>query len=465
MRKIGILSVDGEPETVVGEEFEVPDTAIKSKDAYSWSEEGIEFEISWYWVNEVWEMDKIGEDIYSKPAPKKNQRRSMDNISKVKLGYIGYIYNSRNSIATSLIDRMKAYQYLYDIIYYRLELALAKDKGKVALMDISQIPTSEGWDVDKWIYYLTSMGVMFINSQEEGKNGQPSQFNQFQSVDLGIGNYINTHVGILQTLEAQIGEICGVSRQRQGQVQTSELVGNTERAVTQSSHITETWFYFHNEVKKQVLEALLDVAKTCGRKGKKINYIMDDMTRMYFTIDGVEFDTTEFGVFVTNSSKDDKIKNTLEQLSHAAIQNQMIELSDIVTILQTESIQDTKRKLENAEEKRRQNQQQTEETRGKQQQEIQEKEIAFRRELEDRLDNREQMNNETKLKIAELGLEKNNENNDTSIEDRRLSLQESKINHDKDLGDRRLAFDKEATNKKLELENRKISKMATTKKP
>ena len=96
----------------------------------------------------------------------------MNNPSEVKSGYVGFIYNERNSESISLIDRMKPFQYLYNIIYYRTELALAKSKGKVALMDISQIPSAEGWDVSKWMYYLESMGVMFINSREEGNRSR-----------------------------------------------------------------------------------------------------------------------------------------------------------------------------------------------------------------------------------------------------------------------------------------------------
>lgn len=66
-----------------------------------------------------------------------------------------------------------------------------------------------------------------------------------------------------------MGELSGVTRQRQGQIGTNELVGNAERSVLQSSHITEIWFYFHNEVKKRVCEALLDVAKITWGEGKR----------------------------------------------------------------------------------------------------------------------------------------------------------------------------------------------------
>jgi len=456
MRKIGILTSDGE-DIIVDEEFDVPEVATKSGNKFIWSDEDqISHELEWYWINEVWECDKIGSEIYTKPRAVKNQRRSLDNPCKVKLGYVGYIYNNRNSESVSMIDRMRPYQYLYNIIYYRTELALAKSKGKLALMDIAQIPSSEGWDVDKWMYYLESMGVMFINSHEEGKNGQPSQFNQFQSIDLSMGNYINTHVQLLDKISEEIGEISGVSRQRQGQVQTSELVGNTERAVVQSSHITEPWFYYHGEVKKRVLEALIDVAKVCWRDGKKINYIMDDMTRLFFTIDGSEFDNTEYGVFVTDSSKDDRIKQTIEQLSHAALQGGSISMSDIVDILQTESIQDSKRRLENAERKQREFQKELEAQKGKQALDLQREAQSFEREKEDREDARNTEDNRTKLEIAYISKNKEAEDN-SLLDERRLDLQERKMSNDQVMAEKELELKKNVHNDKMEREDKKIS--------
>ncbi len=50
-----------------------------------------------------------------------------------------------------------------------------------------------------------------------------------------------------------MGEIAGVNKQREGQVSNRETLGGIERAVTQSSHITEWWFMKHEDVKKRVL--------------------------------------------------------------------------------------------------------------------------------------------------------------------------------------------------------------------
>jgi len=49
-------------------------------------------------------------------------------------------------------------------------------------------------DVNKWMHYLSALGVNFVNPYEEGWNipgregGKPSQFNQIAAVDLTMAN-------------------------------------------------------------------------------------------------------------------------------------------------------------------------------------------------------------------------------------------------------------------------------------
>ena len=421
MRKIGLVTYTDEAGTeqqdIVDEIFEIPEYAEKKGDV--WFFDGVE--LKWYWVNEYWEGTKIAEDIYVNIQPKKNQRRDMNNPSDVKSGYVGYIYNERNSESISLIDRMKPFQYLYNIIYYRTELAIAKSKGKVALMDISQIPSSEGWDVSKWMYYLESMGVMFINSREEGNRSRDqAPFNQFQSVDLCRGSYINTHVQLLDQIKTELGELSGVSRQRQGQVTSSELVGNTERAVTQSSHITEYWFYNHNECKKRVLSALVDVAKMSYRNGKKIQYIGDDMQRTFLNIEADGFTNSSYGVFVSNSAKDDKALETLKGLAQSALQAGVVSFSDVAKILNSDSIVKVKKELEASQAKAEQKAQENQQAEAKSAQQVEQAKQQFEMMKEDREDQRTTMDNQTRIEVARINAEAKmidaDENNDGYVD-------------------------------------------------
>jgi len=478
MRKIGIVSyfdAQGQAqEDVVDEIFEVPDYAEKKGRSYFF--DGVE--LKWYWISEYWEGTKIGEDIYCNVKPKKNQRRDMSNPSDVKSGYVGYIYNERNSESISLIDRMKPFQYLYNIIYYRTELAIAKSKGKVALMDISQIPASEGWDVSKWMYYLESMGVMFINSREEGNRSRDAApFNQFQSIDLSMGNYINTHVQLLDAIKTELGELSGVSRQRQGQVQTSELVGNTERAVVQSSHITEFWFYSHNECKKRVLTALLDVAKMSYRTGKKIQYLGDDMMRTFLNIDAEDFTNSSYGVFVSNSSKDDRALESLKSLAQAALQAGVVSFTDVATILQSESMTKVRKMLETAQsemEKKQAQAQQAEQQAAQQQQQMQ---MQMEQEKEAREDARNLQDNETKIKVAMINAEAKmidaDENNDGYVDHKEAEAGVAEAKSNADMALQREKMQGELGLKKAELNEKKrankaeeaIKRTAAKKKP
>lgn len=457
-RKVGFLySTEAGQEIVelVSEDFTIPGDAPKDKDGYYHFND---MKLKWYWISEYWEGTKIGDDIYLDIKPKQNQRRNLDNPSICKSSYVGLIYNNRNSESVSLIDRMKPYQYLYDIIYYRLELALAKTKGKVALMDVAQIPGSEGWDVDKWMYYLDAMGIMFVNSMEEGNRGQTSNFNQFQSIDLTMGNYIQTHVALLEQIKAEVGELSGVTRQRLGQVQTSESVGGVERAVSQSSAITEIWFYQHNEVKRRVLESVLDVAKIAYRNGKKINYIADDMSRHLINVSDLEFATTQTGVFIGNTSKDNQRLSDAKQLLHAAMQGDKVKMSEAISVLNSDSLVDIRKELEKgeaAQEQRAQQEQQS--AQQMQQQQIQAAQQEKQAEMahEDKLNMRD---NDTKLQIA---FSKNNEGGeqpeDKSLEyakldaDRQKAMDEAAFK-ERQRQDQVNQFEKELGLKKKDLE-------------
>ena len=359
--------------------------------------------IKWEWIPEVWEGTKIGSDVYVNIRPKPNQFKDLDNLYSCKLGYVGKIYNNLNSESISMIDRMKPYQYLYNIIMYRLELDLASDKGKKFLADINQIPSSLGMDMEKWLYYFDAMGIAWINPNEEGKRGKQNTFNQWQSVDLTMAQTIQQKVSLLEYLEQQCGEVSGVTKQREGQIGPNELVGSSQQAVVQSSHITEELFYNHGTVKKDLLEALIDSSKVAyAERPKKIQYILDDMSIAMFTVDPDEFTNASYGVFVSDSARDQELFDYLKTLSHAALQNQQAELSDVIKMFSTNSTAQMKAILEKSEESRRARDEQ------QAQAERESKEKIEQAKLEDKQADRDldkykvDEDNATKLAIAEL---------------------------------------------------------------
>lgn len=366
-----------------------------------------------FWVTEAWEGVKIHTDIFVGIGPKPNQRRRMDDPYSCKLGYTGLIYNATNSISISLIDRLKPYQYLYNVLSYRLELAFANDQGKKVVVDLAQIPRSEGIDLDKWMYYLKAMGIMFINSFEEGRKGAStgkfSAFNQFSSIDLSMANTIQSYIESLEYIKQQIAFVSGVSPQRLGAISSQELVGNVERAVTQSALITEYLFDSHDEVKRRVYTSLVECAKIAFKTGKKAQYVLDDMGIEMLNIEEFEFENSEFNVYMSNSNKDQQVVETLKQLSIEALKADKADLSTIIDTVINNNPKDISNAIKRGEEAKyarmeaeQQRVAEIEQSKIQAQKEMQQLEIQERQKDRDLKQYEVDQNNETKIYVQEI---------------------------------------------------------------
>jgi hypothetical protein len=321
-------------------------------------------EITWIWTNEYWEGVRIGKDIYKRIRPKPLQFQSINNLSECKSGYIGTYYNTNSSRARSLFDQLKPYQYLFNIFMYRTELAFAKYKGPQIVLPSTLIPNN--WDMEKWMTYAESLGYLIINPFNEIMEGPNKgelayQANAFQPniiSDDTVATYINANIQMLAYIEEQVGNISGVTKQRQGQIEQRELVGNTERAVTQSSHITEPWFSIHEYTKLRAMQTFLEAAKFCikHKTDKRYYHILDEASIKLIESDPTDVSDANLAIFVTSSSKYIEFEMAIKQLAHAAMQNQMIGFKEIIDIYQSESITEMAKIMENAEELKKQQQ-------------------------------------------------------------------------------------------------------------
>lgn len=442
--------------------------------------------IEWYWISEAWEGVKIGLDIYTDIKPKANQRRRLDNPYYCRLGYTGFIYEATNSQSVSVIDRLKPYQYLYDIISYRLEIAFASDQGKKFLMDLAQIPESHGIDIDRWLYYLKEMNIAFVNSFEEGKKGSATGqlargFNQFTSIDLSLSQSISQYINMLDYIKQQVYFVSGVTPQRLGAINNSELVGNVERSVNQSALITEYLYEAHSEVKRRAYTAMIEVGKIAYKKGLAAQYILDDMGIELLTLEENEFENSEFNVFVTNNSNDLTLKSKLDQLVQVALQTEKLDLSSIVEVMMNDSPRDIIRLLERKEAEFYQRQSESQKSQQEHQMQIEQLQQQMHAEQvqldRDKLDQDRyiaEANNETKIQVAEINVYSRQENldqNNNGIPDpaelaanalkeqelgSRMFLEQTKLAHSKENEAKKLALKDKEMQMKQELENKKI---------
>lgn len=404
-KKIGFVTII-DPETGMPETYEVDET---------YKETSMEISVEWKWIIETWEGYRAGEDLYIGIEPVEYQYVSSDNPNAQRLPYTGVIYNNTNSRPRSLVSMMKPLQYMYIVLWYRLELAMARDKGKVVNMDITQIPKSMNIDVSKWMHYLSALGVNFINPYEEGwdipgrEGGKPSQFNQITALDLTMANTINQYIMLMDKIESMLSEISGVSKQREGSISSNELVGNVERSVQQSAHITEPWFWTHNQVKRECLNMLLNTAKWAWKDGSKthLQYILDDATRAFLTLSD-NFPYEDFDIFVDDSTKNQQNIEFLRSLIQPAMQNGA-SLLDVVEIFTNDNTTMIRNKLEEIEQKRMEQQQAMEEAQAQREQqmiqmqnEVKEEELMIKEAEMDLKKYEIDSNNATKITVAQL---------------------------------------------------------------
>lgn len=474
-KKIGFVTLLN-PETGEAEEFQVDE---------DYKVTGTEQSVEWDWIIEVWEGYRIGDDMYIGIQPIEYQHISADNPNSQKLPYTGVVYNNTNSKPRSLVSMMKPLQYMYIVVWYRLELALSRDKGKVAVMDITQIPKSMNIDVNKWMHYLSALGVAFINPYDEGwdipgrEGGKPSQFNQLSSWDLTMSNVIAEYIQLMQKIEDMVAKLTGITPQRQGQIAASELVGNTNTAVSMSYHITEPWFWNHNQVKRRVLTMLLNTSKAAWKDSKKyLNYILDDATRAFVQLSD-NFFYEDMDIFVDDSTKNQQYIDQLKQLLQPAMQNGA-SLLDIAEIITLDNMSMIKNRLEEIEQKRmeqmqqqQQAEQQAQQQMAEQQNQLKEEELMLKEaELglekykvdQDRY--KAEQDNATKITVAQINSYRGAENMDQDmngipdpIEIGKQALEQQKINSDiatkqLELNNKRREIEqkREAENKKIQLE-------------
>lgn len=426
LRKIGKLSFTDE--MGLPQEIIVPENYPVNKELGE--------TVVWMWISEWYEGTLIAEDIYVKMGPRPVQFRSMDNLSKCAPGIVGVTVNVGATEGKSIVDLGKPYQYLYNAVLQKMELAIAKDFGVLGRLDLSMIP--DDWGMDKWMYYAYTMGWMVEDPFNEGKKGTAmgklaGTMNQnSRQIDLSQGRFIQSQLEILAFLENRVDAITGITPQRKGAVDNRETVGGVERAVTQSSHSTEKWFSIHDAIKLQALDAYIETAKIAWKgKSFKRNFILDDSSLAILDFDAEVFKEAEYGTYVSTASSDMEMVQQLKALTQPFMQNGG-SMSIIMDIFRTKDPASLQRKIERYEKQMQEQAQQAQQAELQSEAEKVAREEALKKYEID-------TNNQTKLQIAEIqaaaknsgdmqeeGLDLNKEVHDDKMELERAKLEETK---------------------------------------
>ena len=277
-----------------------------------------------------------------------------------------------------------------------------------------------------------------------------------------MGNYIIHTMELMKYIEQALGQSVGITPQREGAIDNRETVGGVERSVTQSSHATEEYFLVHDFTKLRALEALLETAKYAYRDDNKVaQYIMDtDLAQEIYSIDGGLFSEADYGLVMTDSSLHTDLRNAMIQLGQAGIQNDKLNFSSFMDIYMSQSIADTRRKIERYEQESLDRQQQTIEAQQQHEKDLQERELENREDIQSHEMEIETLKANTQIEIKLMELEaKGMESQGTAEETTEVEkpLEREKFETDKQFKDRQLRETVRATLVKEKQKDEEIS--------
>jgi len=433
-----------------------PETGEPEEDivdeSYQLNREAGDISIQEEWIVAKFETYKIGKDKYAFMREVPGQHRDLENLYDCRLSYIGAAFDDLNSQVTSLVDRMKYYQYFYNILMYRIELLTASDKGKQLLLNMNLVPRKSGITLEKWMHYFESSKIGWMDPNEEGNKGVSDITTAAKEIDMSLASDIQKYIQLAEYIEKRCGESVGITKAIEGQIGANDAVSNTQQAIVQSANILEPYFELHNNVKRNALQALIEVAKVAYSEfqPRYLSYVLDDMSRQMLTLDYDLLENSEYGIFVSNSMKSHEALQMVQQLSHAALQNQKIELSDVIKIMRSESIQEAEELLQVAENDRIEREQQSANAAIQSSQEIAEKARAWEREKMDI----EHGNNMEEIQLkGEIDIQKQtilslgfNEDKDSDGDGTPDVLEVAKFGVDADIKAKKIALD----NRKLD---------------
>lgn len=283
--------------------------------------------VKWTWRNKWYMGYRIGNAIYNMEPLKHTDTMPL----------IGTFRRLKNTTTRSLLDLMKPYQSLYNILINQIWQLLDKEIGVVFLGDLKIIPKKDSEDpIETMLWEAKEKGALFIDTSVENTGGN-LQFNQLTRVDLTRSQEIKDRLELALAIRDTCWEMIGVNRQRMGSTTSSETATAINTALSQSYSQTELWFLEHEYLMDRVTQSLLDTAQYIELQKPEsiLNYLNSDLDNVFLKVSRNELLRKLF-IFTTSSNDDRNIVNTMKELAQPAMQNGA-ELTDIFDIMYSDS--------------------------------------------------------------------------------------------------------------------------------
>lgn len=297
----------------------------------------------------VYEATRIGGCIDINMRLKPFQKRSVDDPSYIlDTSYHGFICGTVDGIRISIQQMIENFDNLYDIVMYQINKDIARAKGRVLFMDRAGLPV--GKKQSQVLYEMVNDGLVMGDSSASGNAAQKNLSDMiFKEVDFGLSQSFEYLVNMKNNIVNDLNQITGINENRQGDVQASATVTNTNSAIQASRTITEPLFFGMNGFVKVVMQSIVDSSAVSWAfyKVEKGEQILGAGKFKFLQVTK-ELGYRTYGVHIEDGGKYMDIKQKINSLMEFSLNAKEIRPMDVLKVQLAETTAQMKNTLENS---------------------------------------------------------------------------------------------------------------------
>ena len=270
-----------------------------------------DIDVEYYYVPQVYEGVRIGTretGIYPYKA------RAIAYNRNGKLPYNGACELLPGYGEFSIIDIMRPYQVLYNIVHYSREMAILKNKISQLVLPKSLLGTNP----DATIHKMLADGVIYVDDEDD-QGMVRSQ--QIRIVNASYGDYIKQLSELLQLIEDTAKDKVDMTPQRYGQIATSAGKGVTEEAILRGSMGSVIVEAVVDYVREKDYARDMDYSKLAWIDGLDTSYRDNENKMKYVSLDINSHIYADYVIKAKNSAKIREKLQQLKQFAFSAAQN------------------------------------------------------------------------------------------------------------------------------------------------
>jgi len=295
---------------------------------YKANEELGDLEVRKEWIYEVWEQVVLGNldatGIYLTPRPFPVQ--IYDDYGMVQLPVFGKYGVSSNININPIPKRIIPNLALYRIITLHIERQLAKFKGAVEIIPKSMLVGSDDkLDPREQMYYRLADNTIIYDDQAISPTLVASGYKIVGNDALG--NYIKQLIDLKENIKAEAWDMANMNDSRYGNAPASSTVTNNKDNIYRAKLGSVLMLTVFNNAIGKMYESIIEYCKVIYPKGVANSYFNKSGKVVHFNIPAGELTSNKYGVFVSNSVKDDEKLQQFKDLGFAASQNGEFELA------------------------------------------------------------------------------------------------------------------------------------------